>query len=85
MGRPGPRGTIAVVIDPSSFAAAGWPTRRVTVEATVAAPAQEAFDAWVDPGRVVEFMGHAASVDLRIGGRYEVLFLEDAPAGQQGS
>jgi uncharacterized protein YndB with AHSA1/START domain len=51
----------------------------------VAASPREAFDAWVDPGRVVEFMGYKASVDLRIGGRYEILFLEDAPAGQQGS
>jgi uncharacterized protein YndB with AHSA1/START domain len=73
------------VIDPSSFAVTGRPTRRVTFEAVVAASPQEAFDAWVDPSRVVEFMGHSASVDLRIGGRYEILFRENVPVGQQGS
>ena len=51
----------------------------------VAASPRDAWDAWVDPTRVVEFLGAEARIDLRIGGRYEILFLLDAPEGQQGA
>ncbi len=73
------------MIDPSSFAAAASPLRKVTVETTVSASPAAVFEAWVDPARVVNFMGRCADIDLRIGGRYEILFLEDGPPGQQGS
>ena len=73
------------MIDPSTFAAAGAPVRRVEHEVTVAASPQDAWEAWVDPGRVVNFLGAEARIDLRIGGRYEILFLLDAPEGQRGA
>jgi len=72
------------VIDPSTFAVAGAPVRRVEHEVTVAASPRDAWAAWVDPQRVTAFLGEAARIDLRIGGRYEILFLLDAPEGQQG-
>ncbi|MCU0280751.1 MAG: SRPBCC domain-containing protein [Acidimicrobiia bacterium] len=73
------------MIDPSTFAVAGAPVRRVEHEVTVAASPQDAWGAWVDPGRVVNFLGAEAHIDLRIGGRYEILFLRDAPEGQRGA
>jgi uncharacterized protein YndB with AHSA1/START domain len=73
------------MIDPGSFAVAGVPQRRVEHEVVVAASPHDAWDAWVNPSRVVEFLGSEARIDLRIGGRYEILFLLDAPEGQQGA
>ena len=73
------------MIDPSTFATAGAPVRRVEHEVVVAASPQDAWEAWVDPGRVVNFLGAEACIDLRIGGRYEILFLLDAPEGQRGA
>jgi uncharacterized protein YndB with AHSA1/START domain len=73
------------VIDPAAFAATGAPARRVEHEVVVAASPGAAWDAWVDPQRVVNFLGAEARIDLRIGGRYEILFLLEAPEGQQGA
>ena len=73
------------MIDPATFAVAGVPSRRVEHEVAVAAAPRDAWDAWVDPQRVVNFLGERACIDLAIGGRYEILFLLDAPPGEQGS
>jgi uncharacterized protein YndB with AHSA1/START domain len=73
------------VIDPASFAVTGIPLRRVEQEILVAASPRDAWDAWVNPQRVVNFLGAEARIDLRIGGRFEILFLLDAPEGQQGA
>jgi uncharacterized protein YndB with AHSA1/START domain len=73
------------MVDPTTFAVTGVPSRRVEHEVRVAASPRDAWDAWVDPQRVVNFLGSAARIDLAIGGRYEILFLLDAPEGQQGS
>ena len=72
------------MIDPATFAVTGVPRRRVEHEVTVAASPRDVWDAWVDPVRVVNLLGAEARIDLRIGGRYEILFLLDAPEGQQG-
>lgn len=71
--------------DPGPFAVAGVPTRRVEHEVVVATSPADAWQAWVDPQRVVNFLGAEARIDLRIGGRYEILFLLDAPEGEQGA
>jgi uncharacterized protein YndB with AHSA1/START domain len=73
------------VIDPSTFAAGGVVGRRIEHEVVVAASPRDAWGAWVDPARVANFLGEQARIDLRIGGRYEIIFLPDAPAGEQGS
>jgi len=72
-------------MESETFAVTGAPSRRVEHEVTVAASPQDAWDAWVHPGRVVNFLGAEARIDLRIGGRYEILFMLDAPEGQQGA
>ena len=73
------------MIDPSTFAAGGVVGRRVEHEVVVAASPRDAWEAWVDPARVTNFLGEQARIDLRIGGRYEIIFLPDAPEGEQGS
>jgi uncharacterized protein YndB with AHSA1/START domain len=73
------------VIDPATFAVGGAPERRVEHEVVVAASPRDAWEAWVDPGRVVEFLGEVAHIDLRIGGRFEILFLLDSPEGEHGA
>ncbi|HSQ36288.1 MAG TPA: SRPBCC domain-containing protein, partial [Acidimicrobiia bacterium] len=69
----------------STFAAEGPVVSRVEHEVPVAASPRDAWEAWVDPARVTNFLGAEARIDLRIGGRYEIIFLPDAPEGQQGS
>lgn len=73
------------MIDPSTFAAGGVVGRRVEHEVVVAALPQDAWEAWVDPARVTNFLGEQARIDLHIGGRYEIIFLPDAPEGERGS
>ena len=58
---------------------------RVAKEAVVAAPAAVVWRAWTDPAVITEFFAPKARVELRPGGAYEMLFLQDAPVGEQGS
>jgi uncharacterized protein YndB with AHSA1/START domain len=58
---------------------------RVVKEAVVAAPPAAVWRAWTEPAIITEFFAPKAHVELRPGGAYEMLFLLDAPAGQQGS
>ena len=53
--------------------------------ATVPLTAKEAWKAWTTSEEVTRFGPPKANIDLRVGGRYEWLFLEDAPEGQRGS
>jgi uncharacterized protein YndB with AHSA1/START domain len=60
-------------------AVANIPT--VTVKRTIAAPAQQLFDAWLDPASLAEWMRPCASgtrhsdvkVDARVGGTFEIV------------
>ena len=54
---------------------------------TVTAPvsAKEAWKAWTTSEGVTSFGPPKAIIDLRVGGRYEWLFSNDAPEGQRGS
>jgi uncharacterized protein YndB with AHSA1/START domain len=58
---------------------------RVVKEAIVAAPPSAVWRAWTEPAVITEFFAPRARVELRPGGAYEMLFLLDAPAGEQGS
>jgi uncharacterized protein YndB with AHSA1/START domain len=73
------------MIDPDTFAVAGIPDRPVIHERRVAAPPADVFAALTSPERVRTWLGVRANIELRIGGTYELLFLEDAPSGSQGS
>jgi uncharacterized protein YndB with AHSA1/START domain len=59
--------------------------KRIVKEAVVAASPAAVWRAWTEPAVIAEFFAPRANVDLAIGGRYELLFLLDGPAGQQGS
>ena len=73
------------MIDPNTFAVTGVPDRPVIHERRVAAAPTDVFTALTSPDRVESWLGVRASIELRIGGPYELLFLEDAPPGSRGS
>jgi uncharacterized protein YndB with AHSA1/START domain len=52
--------------------------------ATVAAPPAEVWNAWTTKEGLEGFLCPQATVELRPGGPYEILFLLDAPEGQRG-
>jgi uncharacterized protein YndB with AHSA1/START domain/uncharacterized protein YciI len=52
---------------------------------TASVTAKEAWRAWTTSEGATAFGPGRANIDLRVGGRYEWLFLEDAPEGQRGS
>jgi len=58
--------------------------RRLVKETIVTAPPAMVFRAWTDPAIIPEFFAPKADVELTPGGRYELLFLLDAPAGERG-
>jgi uncharacterized protein YndB with AHSA1/START domain len=55
--------------------------KRVVVPATAA----EVWLAWTTAGGARTFLAPDARIDLRIGGRYEILFDPSQPPGQQGT
>jgi len=54
-------------------------------EVIVAASPDDVWRAWTTTEGVVAFFAPEASVDLRIGGEYELYFDLDAPLGERGS
>ena len=58
---------------------------RIVKEVVVAAPPAAVWRAWTDPAIITQFFAPKARVELHPGGAYELLFLQDAPAGEQGS
>lgn len=53
---------------------------------TVPITSEQAWHAWTNPKLLASWWGAcAARVDLRIGGRYEIDFISDAPEGNRGS
>ena len=55
--------------------------KHIIVECSI----DEAFNAWTTEAGVTSFLAPKARIDLRPGGRYEILFDLEAPVGQQGS
>ena len=67
-------------------AATGPDIRSLVKETVVNAPALEVWSAWTSKVGIDSWWGPPdARIDLRVGGPFELLFLPDAPAGQQGS
>ena len=54
-------------------------------ERTIPAPVNEVWHAWTTKEGLEAFLCEEATVDLRPGGSYEILFSVDAPEGQRGS
>lgn len=59
--------------------------RSIRKQALVPAPRDQIWQAWSTAQGATTFFAPRASVDLAIGGRYEMLFDLDAPPGSQGS
>ena len=69
-----------------AVAAAGPDVRSLVKELVVKAPALEVWSAWTTKAGIDSWWGPPdARIELRIGGPFELLFLSDAPAGEQGS
>jgi uncharacterized protein YndB with AHSA1/START domain len=58
--------------------------RTIRKEITVTAPVSTVWEAWTTREGVTTFFAPQANVELFIGGRYEMLFDPEAPAGSQG-
>nr|AOR51123.1 hypothetical protein [uncultured bacterium pAW1] len=52
---------------------------------TVPVSAHDAWTAWTSAEGIKSFLPIQVSIDLKVGGKYEWLFSEDAPEGQRGS
>ncbi len=78
-----------VVVAPwgKSFATdgAGMSERMIDEVVVVNAPRAQVWQAWTDASLLSTWMCPACRVELRIGGRFEILFMPDAPEGMQGS
>ena len=59
--------------------------RIIQKEAAIPVSLREVWRAWTTQEGVCTFFAPAANVELAIGGRYEMLFDSDAPAGLRGS
>ncbi len=73
-------------MDVTTIGASGPDVRSMVKEVKVAAPPLEVWSAWTSNEGIASWWGPAATnVDLRIGGRFEILFTMDAPEGSRGS
>jgi uncharacterized protein YndB with AHSA1/START domain len=73
-------------IDTKSIPATGSDIRSVVKETVVAAGADEVWAAWASTDGIAAWWNPpATSIDLRIGGPFELLFTTDAPEGSRGS
>ena len=59
--------------------------RAIAGEIVVAAPVEEVWRAWTTSDGAQTFFAPRCRIEARPGGAYEILFLLDAPAGEQGS
>lgn len=59
--------------------------RAIEKSVTVKATAAEVWRAWTTPAGMKEFMGVNSNIELKFGGRYEILFNKVGLVGQQGS
>ncbi len=59
--------------------------RSIDKTVTVPAPVADVWRAWTTPEGMKEFMGVSSNIELKFGGRYEILFSNEPPIGSQGS
>ena len=73
-------------MDTSTIAASGAEIRSLVKTASVAACPSDVWSAWASNEGIMAWWGPAATdIDLRIGGRYEILFTLEQPEGLRGS
>jgi uncharacterized protein YndB with AHSA1/START domain len=63
----------------------GVPERVILKSVTASAPVREVWRAWTTPEGMKEFLGVNANIELKFGGRFEILFSDEPPIGAQGS
>lgn len=72
--------------DLAKVACQGTDVGTLTLQSLVGVSPQRVWRAWTEPETLCDWWGLAgADVDLRIGGKYALEFLADAPHGQRGS
>ena len=65
---------------------AGQPGERILqLETTIRAPLARVWHAWTTEQGIIAYGPETASIDLRLGGKYEWYFSMDAPEGSRGS
>jgi len=79
------RVTTLAMIDTTLFDASGRVTDAIDKTIEVAATPGALFDAWTTSEGLRSWLGIGSRIELRIGGAYEWVFLEDAAPGGQGS
>jgi len=73
------------MIDDSLFVARGSGLTGIERQVVLSASPKQVFDALASEEGVRAFLGAKSSIDLRIGGAYEIYFDDDMPPGQRGS
>jgi uncharacterized protein YndB with AHSA1/START domain len=63
----------------------GAEERAIVKSVEIAAPVAEVWKAWTTGEGLESFFAPSATVELRMGGRYEALFLPNAPEGLRGT
>lgn len=61
------------------------PSRALRKETLVPAPRSAVWEAWTTVAGAVTFFAPQVDIELRIGGRYEILFFPEKPLGQRGA
>ena len=59
--------------------------RAIVKTATLKAPVKEVWRAWTTPEGMKEVLGANCNIQLKFGGRFEILFSDEPPIGAQGS
>lgn len=59
--------------------------REIVVEETIDASATDIWKAWTTTEGIESWLAGKADIELSIGGKYEIYFDPDAPAGSRGS
>ncbi len=75
------------MIETQRFVASGSELRTLEKRTTIAAPREEVFAAWTTSQGVEDFLGVEANIELRVGGPFELFFMDadSTPPGQRGS
>ena len=81
------RGVVAaaILLFIASEARSGDAHRSIQAEVVVEAAVEEVWKAWTTEEGIRSFFAPAANIDLRPGGRYEILFSSDSPPGLRGT
>lgn len=70
------------MIDDTRFVASGPSLRTVTHSTLVHATTEEVFHAWTTSEGLHNFLGVEAHIELRVGGAYELYFMDEATVGK---